>query len=260
MRILTVLLFALSGPVFADVTPPLGVDVHVLGEVHDNPTHHAEQARLIALIAPKVVVWEMLTPGQVAAIDGVNRADRAAMEAALGWADSGWPDFAMYHPIFVAAGEAQHIGAALPRAEVRRAIEEGAAAVLGAQAKGWPMGPLPEAEQAAREDEQQVAHCNALPMAMLGGMVEAQRMRDWALASAAVTAVEAGQGPVVVITGSGHARKDWGVPTLIAAARPEVSVWSLGQVEGAIEPDAPFDAVVTAEAPEREDPCLAFAG
>jgi uncharacterized iron-regulated protein len=260
MKILTILLLLTASPVLADVTPPAGIDVHVLGEVHDNPTHHVEQARLTALIAPKVVVWEMLTPEQAAAIDGVDRGDRAAMEAALAWADSGWPDFAMYHPIFVAAGDAVHVGAALPRAKVRRAVEEGAATVLGAKADGWSMGPLPEAEQTAREEEQQVAHCNALPVAMLGGMVEAQRMRDWALASAAVTAVEAGQGPVVVITGSGHARKDWGVPALIAAARPGVSVWSLGQVEGAFDPDAPFDAVVTAPAPEREDPCLTFAG
>jgi uncharacterized iron-regulated protein len=260
MRILTVLLFALATPVLAEIAPPAGVDVHVLGEVHDNPTHHAAQARLTALIAPKVVVWEMLTPAQAAAIEGVDHRDLAAMEAALGWADSGWPDFAMYHPIFVAAGDAVHVGAALPRAEVRRAVEETAAAVLGARAEGWPMGPLPEDEQEAREDEQQLAHCNALPMAMLGGMVEAQRMRDWALASAAVAAVEMGQGRVVVITGSGHARKDWGAPALIAAARPEISVWSLGQVEGAVDPDAPYDAVVTAPPPEREDPCLAFAG
>ena len=34
-------------------------------------------------------------------------------------------------------------------------------------------------------------------------MVDVQRLRDWALAGAAVAAVEAGQGPVVVITGTG---------------------------------------------------------
>jgi len=265
MKILTVFLGMLAAsfpalPLLAEVQPPPGLDVYVLGEVHDNPAHHAEQARLVALIAPKVVVWEMLSPEQVAAMDGVDRADRTAMEAALGWAQSGWPDFTMYHPIFVAAAEAQHVGAALPRARVRRAIEESAAAVLGAEAKGWPLGPLPPEEQEAREQEQQTAHCNALPVAMLGGMVEAQRMRDWSLASAAVAAVAAGQGPVVVITGSGHARRDWGAPALIAAAHPEVTVWSLGQGEGPAAAGAPYDAMLTAPAPERDDPCLAFAG
>ena len=252
------MLALLAGPAGAQIAPPPGMDVYVLGEVHDNPAHHAEQARLLELVAPKTVVWEMLTPEQVAAMEGVDRSDLAAMEQALDWGQSGWPDFAMYHPIFAVAGRAAHLGATVPRADLRKAIGEGAGAALGDRAAGWPMGPLAVAEQEARESEQREAHCNALPEDLLPGMVEAQRMRDWSLASLAVAAVEAGQGPVVVITGSGHARKDWGAPALIAAARPGVKVWSLGQIEGTPDGDEPFDAVQTAPAPEREDPCRAF--
>lgn len=259
-RMIGLMLALLAGPGMAEVAPPPGMDVYVLGEVHDNPAHHAEQARLVALIAPRTVVWEMLTAEQVAAMDGVDRSDRAAMAQALDWANSGWPDFAMYHPIFVAAGDAAHRGAMVPRPDLRKAIGEGAAAALGDSAEGWPMGPLAPAEQEAREAEQRAAHCNALPEDLLPGMVEAQRVRDWSLAALAVAAVEAGQGPVVVITGSGHARKDSGAPALIAAARPGVKVWSLGQIEGAPKGDEPYDAVQTAPAPEREDPCRAFSG
>lgn len=255
---IALMLALLAGPAGAQVVPPPGMDVYVLGEVHDNPSHHAEQARLLALVAPKTVVWEMLTPEQVVAMEGVDRADLAAMEKALDWAHSGWPDFALYHPIFAAAGGAAHLGATVPRADLRKAIGEGAGAALGERAEGWPMGPLATPEQEAREAEQREAHCNALPEDLLPGMVEAQRMRDWSLASLAVAAVEAGQGPVVVITGTGHARKDWGAPALIAAARPGVKVWSLGQIEGAPDGNEPFDAVQTAPAPEREDPCRAF--
>ncbi len=259
-KLIAVVLTVLACPALAGVTPPPGIDVYVLGEVHDNPAHHAEQARLTALIVPKTVVWEMLTPEQAEDIRDVDRADLAAMAVALDWENAGWPDFAMYHPIFVAAGEAEHLGATVPRADLREAIEEGAEAALGSKAKGWPMGPLDPAVQEAREEEQRIAHCSALPEAMLAGMVEAQRMRDWSLAQLAVAAIEAGDGPVVIITGSGHARRDWGVPALIAAAHPGLKVWSLGQSEGLPEADAPYDAVETAPAPARDDPCRAFSG
>src|SRR5690606_6879400 len=106
---------------------------------------------------------------------------------------------------------------------------------------------------------QRLAHCNALPEALLPGMVEAQRLRDFAMAELAATAVAEGRGPVVIITGSGHARKDWGIPALLAKARPELKVWSLGQGEGEAQ-DGPFDAEISAPAPEREDPCLTFHG
>lgn len=255
------LLAALAAPLpaLAQVVPPAGVDVYILGEVHDNPAHHAEQARLVDQIVPRAVVWEMLTPAQIAAARGVDRADAVALGAALGWEAAGWPDFSMYHPIFAAAGAADHFGAAVPKGDVSRAVKEGAAAVVGPEAAAlWGLGPLAPEDQAAREAEQQQAHCDALPESLLPGMVEAQRLRDHAMAAAAVAALKAGLRPVVVITGTGHARKDQGVPALIAAAASGVAVWSLGQVEADPGPDAPFDAVnLTAPAP-REDPCLAF--
>lgn len=253
------LLALLATPCMAEILPPQNMDIYVLGEVHDNPAHHAEQARLVGLLAPKTVIWEMLSPEQAEAMAGVDLKDQAALGTALDWANSGWPDFAMYHPIFEASSTATHEGATVPRADLRKAIEEGAEVTLGSKAEGWHMGPLAEAEQEARNDDQRVAHCNALPEMMLPGMVEAQRMRDFAMAHLAAEAVAEGRGPVVVITGSGHARKDWGVPALIAKARPELKVWSLGQGEGALT-DGPYDAQLTALSPEREDPCLAFSG
>lgn len=260
MRVLAVLA-ALAAPLAAQaqIVPPQGADVYVLGEVHDNPAHHAEQARLVAEITPAAVVWEMLRPDQLAAAAGVDHADAAALGAALGWEASGWPDFAMYHPIFLAAPRAEMIGAAVPKDTLSRAVKEGAAAVVGPKAAAlWALGPLDPQDQAAREREQQEAHCNALPESLLPGMVEAQRLRDQTMAEAALAALDRGLRPVVVITGTGHARRDQGIPAALAAARPGLKVWALGQVEQAAPPDSPFDAVnVTAPAP-REDPCLAF--
>jgi uncharacterized iron-regulated protein len=83
-----------------------------------------------------------------------------------------------------------------------------------------------------------------------------QRLRDAAFARAAIEAFDAHGGPVVVITGTGHARVDVGVPAVISVARPELRVWALGQVEG--ETAMPFDAVEVTAAVERPDPCAVF--
>jgi hypothetical protein len=188
----------------------------------------------------------------------VGVADAARLGAALGWEAMGWPDFAMYHPVFVAAGDAAHVGAAVPEGDVRRAFDEGAAAVFGAGAAAFGLAALAPDDQAAREAEQAEAHCGALPDEMLPGMVEVQRLRDAAFARAALAAFDASGGPVVVITGTGHARADVGVPAAILAARPEVTVWALGQVEADPGPDAPFDAVNVTAAVARDNPCAVF--
>lgn len=235
--------------------PLAAQDVVILGEVHDNPAHHVHQAGELLARPPAAVVFEMLTPDQAQAAEATGRTPDAIAEA-TGWAQSGWPDFALYAPVFAAMGEARIFGGALPRGEVRRAVTEGAAAVLGDER--FPLGPLPEAELAERVAEQQEAHCNALPEDLLPGMVEAQRLRDAALARAVIAAHEATGGPVAVITGNGHARRDRGIPRMLAAAAPGLTIEVLGQFEAMPEDGAPYDRWVVFPAPDREDPCAVF--
>lgn len=245
----------------ADLSDMPAVDVIVLGEVHDNAIHHDHQAAAVAALSPTALVFEMLSPDQAARVTPELRGDAAALGDALEWEESGWPDFEMYHPIFTAAPDAAIYGAALPRDEVRRAVSEGAAAVLGAEAASFGLDmPLPQEEQATRETGQQEAHCNALPETLLSGMVEAQRLRDAAFARATLTALEATGGPVAVITGNGHARKDWGLPHALAIAAPEVTLISVGQLESAPDDRPPFDLWLVTEPAERPDPCAAFRG
>lgn len=266
MRVFAILaaVFALpagAGPIAPGdlgALPP--AEVVILGEVHDNPAHHDNQAHAVAAIAPRALVFEMLTPQQAAAMPA-DRNDAGRLAAALRWEDSGWPDFALYHPIFTAAPQSRIYGANVPREVVRTAITAGAAVAFGAEADiyGLDKALLPE-DQAAREVEQAEAHCGALPPEMLPGMVQAQRLRDAALARAAMLALHDTGGPVVVITGSGHARRDTGVPALLALVDPGLHVLSVGQLEDDPGADAPFDLWLTAPAPPREDPCLAFGG
>ncbi len=245
--------------IWAGVATAQTADITILGEVHDNPAHHAVQAERVAAIGPKALVFEMLSPEQAAAAVGVSRADAAALGAALGWDGTGWPDFSLYAPIFAAAPDAVIYGSAVPHDAMVAAMKDGAGAVFGDEAAIYGLAPLDPADQAVREAEQADAHCGALPPEMLPGMVEVQRLRDASFARTALAALDQTGGPVVVITGDGHARTDRAVPFYIRAARPEVTVWSLGQLEGPPEGDEPYDEVlVSPPPPDRPDPCLAF--
>lgn len=237
--------------------PP--ADVVVLGEVHDNPVHHANQAVAVAALAPRALVFEMLSAEQAARVTPESRATQAGLAEALDWANSGWPDFAMYYPIFAAAPQAAIYGAAIARDDLRRVRAEGVEAVFGDDAARYGLTtPLPEDQQAAREALHLAVHCDALSAEALPGMVMAQRLRDAALARAVVAAYEETGGPVAVITGSGHARTDWGIPAALAQAAPELTVLSIGQTEtpGA---DQPYDLWIVTEPAQRDDPCAAFA-
>lgn len=237
----------------------LAADVVILGEVHDNAEHHLNQAAAVAALKPAALVFEMFGPAEALAATPEIRRDPAALARALRWEDRGWPDFAMYHGIFVAAPDAAVFGGALPRDEVRRATKDGAAAVLGDSAPLFGLDvPLDNDEQAAREAFQQEAHCNALPDAILPGMVSAQRLRDAGLARAVVAAMAETGGPVAVITGNGHARNDWGLPRMLGRVLPNADVVSVGQLESPPQEPPPFDLWLVTRPADRPDPCAVF--
>ncbi len=245
--------------VWADVPQEMrAADVVILGEVHDNARAHARQAELVAALQPRAIVFEMLTPEQAGRVTPELRGDAGALVRALDWAAGGWPDFAMYHPIFTAAPEARIYGAAVPRGAAREAMEAGVSAFFGGDAGLYGLDqPLEAGQQAARERFQHEAHCEALPEAMLPAMVDLQRLRDAELARQTLVALDQTGGPVVVITGNGHARRDWGMPTYLGRVAPGVAVFSLaiaeeGRAEGV------FDAVKEVPVAEREDPCAVF--
>ena len=235
------------------------VDVFVLGEVHDNPAHHRNQARALRAIQPTAVVFEMLQPQHVDALPD-DLTDRDAVQAATEWEARGWPDFSMYHPLFTAAPEARIYAGDVPRPVVTQALREGAAAAFGDEAARFGLTtPYPVDVQAERHTDLLAAHCYAMPADAMSGMVEAQRLRDAVLAQAALTALQETGGPVAVITGVEHARTDIGVPALIRQALPGVTVLSIGQVEQVPVGRPPHHLwIVTDGVADRGDPCEAF--
>jgi uncharacterized iron-regulated protein len=251
---------AMAGPLPAGVLDrAASARVIIAGEVHDNPAHHVAQAAITAHVQPRAIVFEMLTATQASAVTPDIRADQDALALALDWANSGWPDFAMYHPIFTAAPGAAIYGAGVPRDAARAAMQAGIADSFGADAADYGLtDALPADVQAAQEDLQQQAHCNAMPPEMLPIMVDLQRLRDAVLARETLRALDDTGGPVVVITGNGHAREDWGVPSYLAALRPDLDVLTIGQQEDGAGAPGGFDILLSAPAVDRPDPCAIF--
>jgi len=240
----------------------------VLGEVHDNPVHHARQARLVGQLHPQGIAFEMV-PG--ASEEGIQvflaqGGARGKIGPAIGWGRMGWPDWNLYAPIFEAAPGAYIAGGGVARSELRLAIEGSAAAAYGAGADDLGLDrPLDPAVRVELEDEMIAAHCDQLPRWAAGGMVEAQRLRDARFANAAWRALKQGGGRAVLITGNGHARTDRGVPAYLRLAAPQVAVLSVGMIE--LEPGAdpataargqPFDYVWFSRPAKRPDPCAGF--
>lgn len=255
----------------------------LLGEIHDNRDHHALQAHLVGAAARErrpALVLEMLTRDLQPAVSAYLAAggSAAGFGEAVGWADLGWPDYAIYRPILeqaVANGLAV-VAADTPRAERRRVAQEGAAALGAERAAALALDrPLPEPARDLLLDELEAGHCGLMPRERLAPMLIVQRLRDATLADALLSAeARDGQG-AVLIAGTGHTRRDLGVPWYLAAREPQrpsgptedgqpadgiVAVAFVEVVEGRTEPTAYAEAAghdvmwFTPRA-ERADPC-----
>ncbi|MCY1046236.1 ChaN family lipoprotein [Corallococcus sp. bb12-1] len=131
----------------------------LLGERHDHPDHHRLQAELVRATTyagrRPALAFEMLDVTQwstVAASLKKNPGDAEALAQALDWANSGWPAFSLYAPVFNAGLEAQLpiVAANLPRAQVRELVMKGPEALPTELRTRLQLdAPIPEAEAKA---------------------------------------------------------------------------------------------------------------
>lgn len=278
-------LYRLIAPDAHGLMRPPGVDIFLLGEVHDNPMHHRIRAWIIrnqpvpgalgAAVFEQVrgdqrPVLERLRPKLGHEKTGVT-AD--ALLQALEWEKSGWPPAAIYRPLFDAV-----LGAGLPiypgepaRGRVR-ALARGDTSALGPgeRARLRLDAPLPAPLAEALSAELAASHCGALPPRAIPGMAAAQRYRDASMADA-LLAAEQRHGSAILIAGNGHVRADRGVPWHIRQRKPHARVMSvvLAEVEdGKTDPAAYLprdpegkpaaDLVIFTPGVERGDPCESF--
>ncbi|BBE73856.1 ChaN family lipoprotein [Oharaeibacter diazotrophicus] len=239
-----------------------GADVVLLGELHDDPAHHRAQAetiaRMIELGLAPAVVFEMIPTDLQEAVDVASAAGDGADDFAVTarWEERGWKPFALWRPVVeVALGaDLQILGGDLP-ANLRADVAKGGAAAL----EPWRRVRLALGEPSATEtavlgDAIRRGHCGLVPEDRLPAMIDVQRARDGSMA--AVIAKAARRGPVVLIAGLGHVRRDVGVPAVLARTAPHLRVLAVAFGADGADVDGDFDQVVrTGPAPERKDPC-----
>lgn len=246
----------------------------LLGEIHDNADHHRLQGSVIAALAKAgrrpVVAFEQLDPTQQAALDRYLSipGDAAGLGRAVRWSRA-WPDWTLYQPIAEAALGAglNIVGANVTDDAIRTYMRDRAAVDADFAARTFLNAPLPAADQRTLERELVAMHCGTTGP-IIQQMAFAQRVRDAAFADTLVRKDEGDGG--VLIAGSGHVRKDRGVPWVLRQMNPELAVAALGFVEvseGLLQaPDyrrafdaaaLPFDYVWFTPATTRgnSDPC-----
>ncbi|RKH67015.1 ChaN family lipoprotein [Corallococcus aberystwythensis] len=251
----------------------------LLGERHDHPDHHRLQAELVRAKTASgqrpALAFEMLDVTQQPAVDAALKArpeDAQGLAQAVGWANSGWPVFSLYEPVFTAGLQAHLpiVAANLPRAQVRELVMKGPEALpAGLRSRLGLEAPVPEAEAKAVREELDRSHCGQLPQEMLEPMALAQRARDAMMADRLLETVPADG--AVLITGNGHVREDRAVPAHLERRAKDVTVLSVALLE--VSPEAlkpqdyaasvgaatlPYDYVWFTPAMPDDDPCKAL--
>jgi uncharacterized iron-regulated protein len=241
-------------------------EIVYLGESHDNPHHHLDQARVLAAMladgARPALAFEMLARDQQPEVDAamLESADPAALANRLGWGERGWPDFEMYRPLFDLARRYRLpvVAIDLGQPVVRRIAREGLAA-LAADERSRLASRLPpdaDREQSIARDIE-TAHCGLLPSAAVPGMVDAWHARNVTMARVVIMALERAP-QVVVIVGRGH-QGAGGLADQVEALRPGTRQLIVDLVEaGEGKPDraTPGNRIVWPSPPvERPDPC-----
>jgi uncharacterized iron-regulated protein len=249
----------------------------MLGEKHDNLDHHVLQARLVRALTAAgrrpAVAFEMLTAEQAPALArflATAPRDAGGLGAAVGWADTGWPEWPMYQPIAQAALDAglPIVAANVPNATARALGMGDRAALPSTLVARYRLDrDLPADVQAEMAEEIRAAHCGHANDTMVRNMIVAQRVRDAAMAESLLDTGRDG----VLITGSGHARSDRGVPASLRIVQPQSPIVSVAFVEVEADhptpadyPDhfgtarLPFDYVWFTPRLDDENPCEAF--
>lgn len=242
------------------------VQIVYLGESHDNPYHHMDQARVLEAMlaggARPALAFEMLAQDKQSAVNLAMRdgADPAAVGKRLGWVDRGWPDFEMYRPLF---DQARRYGLPvvaidLDQRTVRRIAKEGLGALPADERSRLVSRLAPESDRErgiARDIE--AAHCGLLPAGAVPRMVDAWHARNVTMARRLLQALERAP-QVVVIVGRGH-QAPGGLADQVDALRPGARQLIVDFIEAGAEElgrAAPGNHIVWPRPRvERPDPC-----
>lgn len=253
-------------------------DFVLLGEVHDNPEHHARQAAVLASLVQAgrkpALAMEQFDRENQAAIDAALAAgaDAEAIAVAGRMDRKGWR-WAGYEPLvrIAVSSKLPIVAANLSRRAARDVAAQGfdrldvspaalaLLAVWTAEREGVLVATIVE------------GHCGQLRSEDAGPMTRAQRARDAVMADSLLRYRTDG---AVLIAGAGHVRRDLAVPLYLRARAQSASVVAVEftEVQAGVDAVAAYETAAVAGSAdpvfdylwftpraEREDPCAAFA-
>lgn len=247
----------------------------LLGETHDNPVHHRYQADMIDALAARrrsaVVAFEMIDDKQGALLAGRKFDSVDALITTLNQAKTTWDYARFYRGVFDSALKAGFgiVPASLAREDIMAVARQGGQQLpAGTQAlvEAVTLGAQQEAES-RREIES--SHCGMLPESMVSAMMFTQRVKDAVMADRLLAHPDVDTR--VLVAGSGHTRRDRGVPLYLSHQAADANMLSIAWAE--VVPGAdiatayaehwggerlPFDYVWFTPRIERPDPCEGF--
>lgn len=224
---------------FTDLINQLAsADYILLGETHDNPTHHVLQQKILDALIRKgnrpAVVFEMFDREDSGAITTSYRQfphDADHIATAVAWNKSGWPDWGLYRPIIQTAMDANLPITAgnLSRKDAKEIVlyQLGILQLLN-QRIASQMGllkPLGEKSKHTLKEKMHKSHGKHIPSELIPNMIIAQRVRDATLVEAMISG-NRGEGSIL-IAGKEHARTDYGVPFYLRHREPAAKIISL---------------------------------
>lgn len=188
--------------------PPLpdvaGVDALLIGEQHDARAHPRIHERWVQTLAERGTLGALAL--EMAERGGSTRglpasASEEQVQQALQWSKGSWP-WERYRPAIMAAVRAgvPVVGANLPREKNREVMKDEVLDQL-----------LPPAALARQQEAVRVGHCDMLPPQQIAPMTRIQIARDVAMAQTLSSLLQPGK-TVVLVAGSGHVRRETGVP------------------------------------------------
>lgn len=247
----------------------------MLGETHDNQIHHQSQAWAINALhdhqRSAVVAFEMISQQQGQVIAGKKYDTSKSLIAGLDHIKTNWGYQQFYAGIFDAVIKADYaiLPANFDRSKIMRIIREGESELSPDVKTILDDNALPADQVAASRKEIEGSHCGMINEKMTESMMLMQRAKD-----AQMALVLAGQDNVdtrVLVAGSGHVRKDRGVPFYLSSQDQKNNLLVIAWVEvqadiADVESYAaqwgthklPFDYVWFTPRVDRPDPCEQF--
>lgn len=234
----------------ARIDPLLPADVLLIGEQHDAKEHQQIGQQVIALLAQRgtlaALALEMADAGLSTATLHPSSTEQQA-KSALKWNDRGWP-WEAYGPAVMTAVRAgvPVVGANLPRAQMQPSM-------VDSQLDGRLPGPALKAQQQAIR----LGHCNLLPESQITPMTRIQIAKDISMANTLGQMLLPGK-VVVLLSGSGHADKNLGVPQHLKVDITRKAVRLHAGPVAETEKAEVFDAVWLTPALPEKDYCEDF--